>query len=145
MSKVYESAVIAAPVSDVWKLVGDYANISSWHPVVNESRIEEGPAGDKVGAIRTCTLENGAQLHERQTARSDEDFSFTYIITQSPMPMKNYQGDVRLHPVTGTGETFIEWSADFDPDADAEAELPGMISGMLKAGFEALQSRFAGG
>ena len=127
MVKVYESAVISAPVADVWQVAGDYAGIYDWHPAVKATKIEAGPASDQVGSIRSCTLENGAQLLETQTARSDAEHTYSYAITESPMPMKNYEGTVCLRPVTDGDATFIEWSATFDPEPGAEADVSGMM------------------
>ena len=42
MSKVYVSTVLDAPVSAVWKLVGNFNGLATWHPAVIESRIVDG-------------------------------------------------------------------------------------------------------
>ncbi len=144
MVKVYESAVISAPVADVWQVAGDYAGIYDWHPAVKTTKIEAGPASDQVGSIRHCTLENGAQLLETQTARSEAEHTYSYAITESPMPMKNHEGIVSLRPVTDGDETFIEWSATFDPEPGAETELPVMMREVIAAGLASLKTRFAG-
>jgi len=145
MAKIYQSAVIPAPVADVWQVAGDYARIYVFHPAVKSTKIEAGPAADQVGSIRQCTLEDGAQLLEKQTARSDTEHTYSYAITESPMPMKNYEGTVRLRPITDSDTTFIEWSASFDPDPEVADQLPGMVSELVAAGLESLKTRFAGG
>ncbi len=145
MVKIYQSAVIPAPVADVWQVAGDYARIYAFHPAVKSTKIEAGPAADQVGSVRLCTLEDGAQLLETQTARSDAEHTYSYAITESPMPMKNYEGTVRLRPVTDGDTTFIEWSATFDPNPEVADELPGMVSGLVAAGLESLKARFADG
>jgi len=105
--------------------------------------MEAGPAADQVGSIRQCTLEDGAQLLEKQTARSDVEHTYSYAITESPMPMKNYEGTVRLRQVTDSDATFIEWSASFDPDPEVADTLPSMVSELVAAGLASLKTRFA--
>jgi len=145
MAKIYQSAVIPAPVAEVWQVAGDYARIYAFHPAVKSTKIEAGPAADQVGSIRLCTLEDGAQLLEKQTARSDDEHTYSYAITESPMPMKNYEGTVRLRPITDSNTTFVEWSASFDPNPEVADELPSMVSELVAAGLESLKTQFAGG
>lgn len=143
MVKVYSSAIILAPASEVWTIVGDYGGIGSWHPAISESRLRQGPAGDEVGACRECDLDGGAKLVERQTARSEEERFYTYAVTESPMPMKNYVGTIQIRPVTDSGDAFIEWYATFDPEPGAEDDLSRMIADVYRTGFESLKTRFA--
>ena len=143
MTKVYFSSVIPAPVDDVWSVAGDYARIYEWHPFVKSTQIKAGPAADQVGSIRFCTLENGVQLLETQTARSETERTYSYSIDDSPMPMKNYTGTVRVYPITENDTTFIEWHMTFDPNPGAETELPAMLREVTMAGFESLKAHFA--
>lgn len=143
MARIYESAVIPAPVDQVWEVVGDYGAIGAWHPAVRRSELKDGPGGAEVGAIRECELETGARLLERQTARFEDEYAYTYIVTDSPLPMKNYKATIRLRPVTDKDETFAEWHCSYDPDPGAEEELWAAISGVYRAGFASLKERFA--
>lgn len=145
MTEVYASTIISAPIGEVWDVVGDYGGIAKWHPAVNDTQIKDGPSADQVGSIRQCELDGGATLLERQTARSDDERFYSYVITDSPMPMTNYESTIRLRPVTDSGATFMEWISHFDPAPGAEGELSTMIAGVYKAGFESLKARFGGG
>jgi hypothetical protein len=144
MAKIYQSAIIPASISEVWPVIGDFGGIHNWHPAIANATLGDGAPADQVGATRVCELGDGAKLTEKQIARSDEDHFYSYAITESPMPMSNYEGTMRLRPLTATGETFMEWSATFDPAAGAEADLPPMIEGLFQAGFEAVRARFGG-
>ena len=145
MTEVYASTIVPAPIDEVWDVVGDYGGIAKWHPAVNDTQIKEGPAADQVGSIRQCELDGGAKLVERQTARSDDERFYSYIITDSPMPMTNCEGTIRLRPVTDGGATFMEWISRFDPAPGAEGELSIMMADIYQAGFESLKARFGGG
>jgi len=141
MVTVYESAIIHASVSDLWPSVGDFLGMSKWHPAVLGAALKSG-SPDKVGAVRECELDGGAKIVENQVERSDEKYFYSYSITESPMPMSNHKATIRLRPVTESGATFIEWVHTLDPKPGAEKELPAMISGLIKAGFESLKTQF---
>lgn len=143
MTEIYLSAVIPAPIGEVWKVVGDYAHIFEWHPVVEKTVMKEGPAADEVGSMRHCTLADGTQILERQTARSDDEYYYGYTITDdSPMPMTNHEATVRLREITDGDRTLMEWHTRLDPDPGAEDEMPAMMRQALWAGFESIKARF---
>lgn len=143
MSKIHASTVIAAPIEDVWAVVGDWAGISNWHPAVEASRLGAGPAASEAGAIRHCTLVNGASLKEVQTDRSDADHTYAYSITDGPLAMQRHAGAVKLTAITDTGETFAEWTTDFAAAADVHDDIHAMFAQALPGGLEALKAKFA--
>ncbi len=142
MTRIYASTVIPAPVNDVWALAGDWAGISNWHPAVDASRLGDGPAASEAGATRRCTLANGAALDEVQTARSDTDHTYSYTITDGPLPMQHHAATVRLSPITDTGQTFAEWTTDFDAADAVHGDIHGMLSEALPGGLAALKAKF---
>jgi hypothetical protein len=123
MAKVYTSSVIAAPVADVWARVRDFNGLPKFMPVVAESRIEMNLPADKVGCIRNFTMRDGGRLREQLLALSDYEYSMTYNILESPMPLTNYIATLRLFPITDGNRTFAEWTAEFDCAPAVEAEL----------------------
>jgi ribosome-associated toxin RatA of RatAB toxin-antitoxin module len=75
MPKVYVSSVLNAPAGQVWSLVRDFNALPKWTGFVAESRIEQGEAPDKVGAIRNFQLKDGGRIRERLLGLSDFDLS----------------------------------------------------------------------
>ena len=145
MARVYTSSVINASATRVWARVRDFNGLSSWHPAIAESRIENGEPADKVGCIRNFSLRNGDRLREQLLGLSDFDMFCTYSILDSPMPLTNYVATLRLTPITDHDRTFIEWSADFDCAPDKETELVSNIGGgVFQGGFDALKRAFGG-
>mgnify|MGYP000712863181 FL=1 len=59
--KVSESIEINAPVDKVWKVVGNFQDMS-WLPVVAKT---EGKGGNDANATRTLTLKNGGVIEEQ--------------------------------------------------------------------------------
>ncbi len=142
MAKVSASSVVGGSVEDVWKVVGEFGGISKWHPAIAASAIVSGD-GDSAGSIRECTLGDGGKLREEQLERSDADHSYTYNITEAPMPIENYIGKIQLSAAEGN-KTLVEWTSTFDVAADAETEMVGMMNGVYQAGLDALTSKFGG-
>ncbi len=143
MARVYISSVIGAPADRIWQTVRDFNALPDWVPAVRESRIEGGQPSDQVGCVRAFRLEDGGFLRERLLALSDYDYSVTYAILESPMGVENYVATLKLVPVTDGGRTFAEWTAEFDCDPAAEAELVANIgNGVFQAAFDALKARF---
>ncbi len=143
MARVYISSVIGAPADRIWQAIRDFNALPDWVPAVRESRIEGGQPSDQVGCVRAFRLEDGGFLRERLLALSDYDYSVTYAILESPMGVENYVATLKLVPVTDGGRTFAEWTAEFDCDPAAEADLVTNIgNGVFQAAFDALKARF---
>lgn len=143
MARVYISSVIGAPADRIWQTVRDFNALPDWVPAVRECRIEGGQPSDQVGCVRAFRLEDGGFLRERLLALSDYDYSVTYAILESPMGVENYIATLKLMPVTDGGRTFAEWTAEFDCDPAAEADLVANIgNGVFQAAFDALKVRF---
>ena len=145
MPRVYISSVIEAAAAQVWERVRDFNALPRWHPRIRESRIENGEPSDKVGCVRDFRLQNGDRIREKLLGLSDYDMFCTYAILESPMPITDYVATLRLTPVTEGDRTFIEWSAEFSCDPEAETELIAGIGGnVFQTGFDALKRQFGG-
>ena len=139
MVAIIRSAVLNAPIDVVWRVLRDFNSHHLWHPAVATSEIEDGLPSDLPGCVRRFRLRDGAELREQLIALSDRDFSFTYCILDSPIPLLDYIATVRLRPVTDDGRTFWEWRSTFRAPAGREDELAGMVArDIYEAGFAAL-------
>jgi len=146
MARVYVSSVIGASADKVWARVRDFNGLPSWHPRIAESQIEDGLPSDKVGCIRDFRLQNGDRIREQLLGLSDHDYTCTYAILDSPMPLTDYVATLRLTPVSDGNRTFIEWSAEFDCAPDDEAGLVDGIGGnVFQGGFDSLKRHFGAG
>lgn len=144
MATAFASAVIAADVVQVWGVVRDFGKLADWHPGIVTSVIEGGQAADSVGCMRALTLADGGVVRERLLDLDDRTRSFTYNFVGSPFPVRRYESTLTLTPVTDTGHTFAQWSADFDADGDVEKELLTTFGqDVFGTGLRALRNRFA--
>ena len=114
MTKVYVSAIIHAPIEEVWSKVRDFNNLPEWHPKFSRSHIENNQPSDRIGCIRNFDIAGGGgTIRERLLMLSDLDHSFTYCILTSPLPVQDYVASLQLLPVTSGSMTFGIWTAEF--------------------------------
>jgi len=140
MVKVYTSSVVEAPADRVWAIIRDFNGLPKWHPLIRDSRIEDGAAADRVGCIRNFNLKDGGNIREQLLTLSDFDFTCTYSILESPMGVSNYIATLKLTPITDGDRSFVEWTAEFDCDSARERELADLVgNGVFQAGFDALK------
>ena len=143
MAMIFISSVIAAPAGEVWPVVRDFNGLPIWHPAIESSQIEQNKAADQIGCVRSMVLAGNGKIREQLLAMSDYDFSYTYSVLESEMPMTDYVATIRLHPITDTNQTFAEWSAQFNcAPADEQGLVTGIGNDVFQAGFTALSARF---
>src|SRR6267154_96223 len=141
---VYISAVIDAPVEEVWKIMRDYNGMPSYHPGIKHSLIEEGRPSDQLGSVRRLTLAEGF-VREVLLGMDDRNYIFTYEIVEGTLPVRGYVAGVRLHRVTQGNLTFAEWWADFEVvGADRGSVVAQIGNNVFAAGFTAVAAKLAG-
>lgn len=124
MARAYFSAIVPAPVDEVWPVLGRFESIADFVAKLSAGELEGG-TGPVVGAVRRLTLTAGGQARERLVSMDARDRSYTYEfpLGSNPFPVRSYLATIRVRPVSSTGETFVEWYGDYDCDAAAEAEM----------------------
>ncbi|KAL9120643.1 MAG: hypothetical protein Q9187_002803 [Circinaria calcarea] len=120
-TSVTESAVIEAPLSQVWHLIKlqDFPNF--WTKLSKSEHIKgTSPETDVV----KWTFKDGTELDVKQEEHSTIDHYITYSVIAST-PALSYSSvisTIRCFAVTSgakEGSTFVQWSAHFSSDADA--------------------------
>jgi hypothetical protein len=135
VAHIYVSSVVDAPIEEVWAIARDYTG--HWHSsVIFNSSIEGGLPADEIGCVRAFELSDGGKLREVLVGLSDERHEFSYRILVSPLPVEEYLAAVRFSPVTTTGQTFGEWTADFRvvPPEEEDATVA-TVTGVFENGF----------
>jgi hypothetical protein len=143
MPRPYASGVVAAPVDKVWAQARAFNDLPAFLPAIGHSELVEGVDG-QVGAVRRLTLAAGGDpFDEKLLVLDDPGRSYSYTFTgANPFGVRRYLSTIRVSPVTDTGESFVEWWAEYDADADQEEELTrtfaqdvyaGGIDGLRKA------------
>jgi NADPH2:quinone reductase len=139
--RVVRSAVIDAPIGEVWAILRDFNSHTAWHPVVAESHIERGEASDQVGCVRNFTLRDGNHIREQLLTLSDRDHVSTYCILDATLPMRRYVATVTLKRVTDGDRTFWHWESTFDVPRGREREFADLVGGgVYEGGFAGLRA-----
>lgn len=146
MARVRESAIVDAPIDEVWRWVRDFNSHRDWHPAIADSEIENGLPSDTVGAVRAFTLTDGGFLREQLLSLDDEAHELSYCLIESPLPLHNYVATIRLMPVTDSGATFWQWESEFSPPPDRARELMELVGhGIYRAGMRNLEKYLRAG
>lgn len=134
-----EMAVNASPET-VWKMIGDFNHLDVWHPVVVASELTRGNS-DVAGAVRLLTLGNGATITEKLIANNNSNHSYTYSITESPLPVAAYVSTINV-TAGGEGKSIVMWNSTFDAKGVTDEEATNVISGIYDAGLNNLNKHF---
>ncbi|MDI9335842.1 MAG: SRPBCC family protein [Gammaproteobacteria bacterium] len=141
-NKIYVSSTIDADIERVWQIIRDFNGMPLWHPLIQDSRIENDYPSDKIGCVRNFRTQGGDRIREQLLAQSDYDFSFTYGILESGMEVTDYIASVRLLPITDGNRCFLEWTAEFACAPDKKQELCQFIAqNVFQAGINALKKK----
>jgi hypothetical protein len=133
MAKSYASTVIDAPADEVWGVIRDFNGLADWHgALVAKSEIEDGKAGDQVGAVRSFTLADGTHLRERLLSHSDAQRAYSYNFEKTPFDVDNYHATIKVTPVTDGG------------NRDEQGHWKDFFANQVfQGGFDALKARFS--
>lgn len=147
MTKVIISAVLNAPVEQVWSTVRDFNGLPQWHPRFSRSHIEDGLPSDQIGCIRNFDIaDGGGTIREQLLELSDVDYSFRYRILDSPLPVEHYLAQLTLYPVTADNSTVGIWTAEFDVTNNDEAGVIDAVgNGTFGKAFDVLNEIFERG
>ncbi|GLW66814.1 polyketide cyclase [Actinomadura rubrobrunea] len=143
-AKAYASTVLNAPADQVWAFLRDFGNLAEWMPGVDTGVIEDGGPSDRVGCVRRLIGPGDTVFRERLCGLDDSDRSYWYEILESPLPIRDGRGRIRVAPVTDTGRSFVEWRGEFSADAaDEEAMRKTLSDAIYATGLGALRKRFS--
>lgn len=114
MAKAYYSTMFTQPADAVWSVIRDFNNYPIWVDGAGTSEIEDGRAGDAVGAVRHVVYK-GVPRRQRLLALSDVERSQTYAFAGDiPLPVRNFEATIRVTPVVDGDRAFVEWWSTFD-------------------------------
>ena len=129
MARAYYSIVLDHPADEVWNAIRPFDHYA-WAGVEGETIIEDGKAGDQVGAVRRVTLTDRV-IRQKLLSHSDIERFYTYLFCE-PAPVRNYVATIHIAPVVESCQCFVEWQASFDC---AEEERARWIEHFEKNGF----------
>ncbi|MCU4925045.1 SRPBCC family protein [Halobacteria archaeon AArc-dxtr1] len=133
--RVLVSQVIPGSPDDVWKTIREFDSLDEWGPL-EECTIEGDHDPDQLGAVRTFQA-GDRTVREELVALSDEDRFYQYTIVEGGGGKVDYVSELRLIPITETGETLARQHAHFDVEGveldEAKAHLEDVFAGALNS------------
>jgi len=130
------STWLGVPADKVWDLVGGFNALADWHPAIEKSELEGG------GEVRKLSLAGGGTIVEKLEHHSDTERTYTYTITDSPLPVADYTATLTVRD-EGQGST-VKWSSDFAPSGAASGQVAEVIQGIYQTGFDNLKKLLGG-
>ncbi|WP_334150485.1 SRPBCC family protein [Hyphomicrobium sp.] len=126
----------------IWKIANEFCSIQDWHPDFSGCT-----QSMKDGVVwRVLTLkEGGGKVHEKLT--DVDDLSYTYSITEAPLPLKDHTGKIWVEKSTTDGESLLRWEVSFGVNGDAAKtqEVTKAIDGILDKGLANIKTIAANG
>ncbi len=130
----------AAPVEEVWPLVGEAKRWQEWSFLTRTGLEREGvPEPDGVGAVRHFSR-MGVGSREEVLAW-DPPHHLAYTIVGGGFPVRNYRADLTLEP-DGDG-THIRWSGTYDEKWPGSAAAIGALLTRMMQKFATDVARYA--
>ena len=112
MATVTVSAALSASAESVWEIIGDFAALADWHPMVPNCR----PTADGLGRIITLP---GAEVIETLLPGASPPLGHAYTVGATPMPITDYRATLHLE-ATDTGCRIV-YQGRFTPVGVSEA------------------------
>jgi hypothetical protein len=122
------TAVYQVSADVLWKTV-DFHQPSEaiMPPIASSERV-----GNGIGATKTNVLQDGGEVHLLLVYYSPEEHAFNYTIQSSPLPVKNYVGQVRVTSLGGN-RSELTWQGIYEPDDVSQEEADGILGGFYNA------------
>jgi len=144
--KIEDSIEIKADSDLVWKIVGDFQDMS-WLPDVASTKPGDAPAF----AHRKLILKNGGEIAESLYKFDADNTSYSYRIDHvdpKVLPVTNYSATIIVQPIDNQ-TTKVEWRGAFyrgdpnevpSPELNDEASIAA-VKALYKRGLEGLKQK----
>ena len=122
--KIEETIDVAAKPEVVWKLLGDFAKISTWNPAVASSTAASDP---DQGQERILTLKKGGKIIDAQTDYDAKKMTYSYRRVDDDVkvfPVSFYSATITVTP-TATGSE-VDWIGRFYRGDTSNEPPPGL-------------------
>lgn len=137
MTEVKVTREVNVSADAVWAEVEPFSGIENYSPIAKSVVTGQGE-----GAKRTCRMPDGAQIHEELTVLNSADKYMEYTILDSPLPISNYTGKVKVRS-TGPDSCEISWGSTYEVAPEAAAQMDEMLTGIYNAIISGLEELVA--
>ena len=117
----------------LWKKIGDFCGIGSWHPAVEKCALSAD------GKQRTLSLKGGGTIVEALEKMDEAGHSYTYTILSGPLPVANYHSTISV--TADAGGSMLNWTGKYDAKGAPDADAKKVIDGIYAAGAAVLTGK----
>jgi len=136
---VKEKVELSVPPDKAWDLIKDFDSWHTWHPMVASTEIISGK-GNTRGTVRILTTKDGARITETLVHYQPKIFSYTYRITDSPLPVTDYASTISVK--AAKSGSVVTWSSHFKAkEGTPDAEAAKVMRGIYTAGLGNLKEK----
>ncbi len=131
------SAIYGVSAAELWGVVDFHQPSEAIMPPVASSERQ----GEGVGATKVNRLAGGGEVHLLLTYYNPEERAFNYTIQSSPLPVKNYVGQVRVVALDDE-RAQLSWQGTYAPDGVSEAKADEILEGFYQVIAERIGEGF---
>ena len=132
MADLTDYADVDLPAQQVWDVVGDFAAISKWAPVIQGQTTDDTPEG----RVRTLTMSPDRTVRELEVVSSQ--FSYTYAMLDRP-PTYEYRSTIAVIPLDAGHSRILLVHHVVDPEQD-ESTLTDRYTRFLRGNLKAMRN-----
>jgi hypothetical protein len=114
----------------LWKKVGDFCAIGSWHPAAEKCVLSAD------GKQRTISLKGGGTIVEALEKWDDARRRYSYTIVSGPLPVANYHSTISV--IRNAKGSALKWTGRYKAKGVSNADAKKVIDGIYEAGAKSL-------
>ena len=138
MTRVKASEEFPVDAESLWREIGSFQNVGSWHPLLTSVS----GFGETTGSVRNVTSRDGQKQIERLREINRAEHYYRYDVISTPMPVSQYKGELRVQDC-GDRTSRVVWSSAFRAKSGDESATAEMVRKFLQAGLDSLKEKYA--
>jgi uncharacterized protein YndB with AHSA1/START domain len=136
---VKEKVELPVPPEKAWEMIKDFDGWQNWHPAIAGTEITSGK-GNTRGTVRVLTTKDGARITEKLVRYQPKVFTYTYSITDSPLPVTDYMSTLQVK--AAKSGSVVTWVSHFKAkEGTADADAVKTIRDIYRAGLDNLKTK----
>ncbi len=134
MAQVTVKVNIPVAADQVWQTLRDFGGMDKWAFGVASLSL----SGMGLGAVRTITFNDGAEVVERLESLDDAGRRLSYTILESTLPVEGYVASLSVRDL-GPAGSEVEWFSTFGAKGATEEEVSRLLQVAYRKSLASLQ------
>ncbi len=134
MAQVTVKVNVPVAADQVWQTLRDFGGMDKWAFGVASLSLR----GMGLGAVRTITFNDGAEVVERLESLDDAGRRLSYTILESTLPVEGYVASLMVRDL-GPAGSEVEWFSTFGAKGATEEEVSRLLQAAYRKSLASLQ------